>query len=611
MTLNVTVLTSTAIYQSADFMITDLKTRKEITNKSPKTVTLTYPSWVGFITYTGIGSWRDKDVSAFIVEWLTGSTNISMAEAAEIVAAKGTQLLRDFERFYPRREHTFILAGFEDGAARVYVISNYEDCRGNTRSTLDDHLTITTRALARGKKATVVVTGRKGAVSLDSRRLLGSVAGQYPDDGLRIGRRMADLNAEAAGKSNGTVSAECVVLSFRIDGTGATRINRNSTEVPQQFPRIMNGVDVNQFMTDALKKAGFDTSKMRVLQEATATVGPGRRTLSPPAPCHYAIQIPDPSAGYTLSEISSTEFSLTRASNISDRGQIVGTGHPPGQQLNIPWSWHNGQLDRLNYTGVAQAVDNTGQIAAVLQEPHQQAALYRDGALVELGLYHGEPGVFAGTSSSAIAINSQHTVAGQVRSQTEEKGAVPNIRAAIFREGQPIVILDGIPAEYACEAVDINDRGQVLVVARPAHFDARSILWNPADGSWEYVGDVTTNVYPIALNDEGAVLGQGRNIHSQEVAFLCMPGGRWERLGTDDCWIPVDITNKGEVLGRVKIDGIDRPWLHRPTGEIALLPYATDHDTSPAAINNLGNVAGAATADRCSHAMVWTLEPSG
>jgi hypothetical protein len=86
-----------------------------------------------------------------------------------------------------------------------------------------------------------------------------------------------------------------------------------------------------------------------------------------------------------------------------------------------------------------------------------------------------------------------------------------------------------------------------------------------------------------------------------------MPGGTWERLGTEDGWIPVDINNKKGALGRVKIEGIDRPWLRRSTGEIVLLPYITDHHTSPLAINNFGIVVGAATADRCSHAMVWTL----
>lgn len=607
MTLNVTVLTPTTIYQSADFRLTNFDTGEVITDSSPKTVTFTFRSWLGFITYTGVGSWRNQDISTLIADWLTGSAEISMADTARLVAANGTKLLRDFERFYPRRRHTFTLAGFENGGARVYVISNFEDCFGSSRNTIDDNLTVTTRALASGKKATVIVTGYKSAVSVDDRRLLGSVAGQYSEDGLRIRRRMADLNAAAAPRSRGMVSTDCVVQSFRIDGTGVMQLNRDATEVPQQFPHIMNGMNVTKLMTDALKGLGIDPTKTRLVQAAYASSGPGRQTLTSPASCRYAIKVPDPSTGYSLSEITSTEFAPMSARDISDRGQVVGTGQPQhGLQSNIPWSWHNGLLDRLNYTGVAQAVDNSGQIVAILQEPHQRAALFREGVLVELPLYHGEPGVFAGSDSAGIAINDQHTVAGNVRSQAEERGR-PNMRAAMFREGQPTIILEGIPVEYACQAIDINENGQVLVVANPAAFDARSILWNPADSTWVNVGDDTTNVFPIALNDDGIVLGQGRNIHSHPVAVMCEPAGTWERLGTDDGWIPVDINNRGEVIGRVMIDGIDRPWLRRSTREIVLLPYATDHHTTPAAINNVGHIVGGATADRCSHAMMWEL----
>ena len=55
MTLNVTVLTQAIIYQSADFRLTDLETGDFITDSSAKTVNLIFPSWNGFVTYTGVG----------------------------------------------------------------------------------------------------------------------------------------------------------------------------------------------------------------------------------------------------------------------------------------------------------------------------------------------------------------------------------------------------------------------------------------------------------------------------------------------------------------------------------------------------------------------------
>jgi hypothetical protein len=238
---------------------------------------------------------------------------------------------------------------------------------------------------------------------------------------------MANLNAAAASESRGMVSAECVVLSFRMDGSGAMQLNRDATETPQQFPHAMHGMNVNQLMTDALKTIGIDTSKTRLVQAAFGSTGPGRRALASPEPCRYAIKDSDPSTGYTLKEISNTDFVPMSAGDISDRGQIIGTGQPqPGDQLSIPRSWHNGQLDRLNFTGIAQAVDNSGQIAAMPQEPHKQAALYREGVLVELALYRGEPGIFAGTSSSVVAINDSTlllaTRAARLRSEDTSTG---------------------------------------------------------------------------------------------------------------------------------------------------------------------------------------------
>ncbi len=299
--------------------------------------------------------------------------------------------------------------------------------------------------------------------------------------------------------------------------------------------------------------------------------------------------------------------------DISDRGQIVGTGRSTlGQPQDIPWSYFNGQVDRLNYTGLAAAVNDKGQIVAVLQgaaapgSATQLAALYDEDTLRELPLYHGQPGVFEGTESAASAINARGMIAGDVRGQVEERGR-PNTRAALFQLGQPTLALMELAVDFGTRAAAINEGGQILVMAGKGVFDARSVLWNPADGTWEYVSDDRSNVFPIALNDDGVVLGQARNAHNQPVAVICRPGDRWERLGTDDNWAPVDMNNKGEVVGRVTIDRIDRPWLHRPTDETILLPYITDHHTTPAALNNLGQIVGSAGADHGAHALLWSL----
>ena len=88
--------------------------------------------------------------------------------------------------------------------------------------------------------------------------------------------------------------------------------------------------------------------------------------------------------------------------------------------------------------------------------------------------------MFSGTDSYASAINADGTVAGSVRSRAEERGR-PNTRAAVFWSGQPPTVLMELQADFGSGAVDINARGQVLVAASPAMFDARSIFWTPQD----------------------------------------------------------------------------------------------------------------------------------
>ena len=72
MTLNITLLTERAIYQSADSRLTNTDTGATITDASTKLVTLQYFQWDGFVTYTGVGRWRSRDIADWLVEWLTG-----------------------------------------------------------------------------------------------------------------------------------------------------------------------------------------------------------------------------------------------------------------------------------------------------------------------------------------------------------------------------------------------------------------------------------------------------------------------------------------------------------------------------------------------------------
>jgi len=127
MTLTVTVLSREVIYQSADFRLTG----QHDSHSSPKITQLHFSWFLGIVTYSGLGSYNYKDVSSLIAEWLTGVPDLSIGEAAELLQARGTQLVAEVRRdgggLWPM---TFVLAGFEDNRPPiVYIASNCENIR--------------------------------------------------------------------------------------------------------------------------------------------------------------------------------------------------------------------------------------------------------------------------------------------------------------------------------------------------------------------------------------------------------------------------------------------------------------------------------------------------
>src|SRR5271168_902477 len=109
MTLNITLLTPAAIYQSADHRLRDLSDGSFITDDSAKTVVLQYPTWSGFVTYTGLGLWQDRNVSEFIADWLDDGINRSMWEVAALLQSEGASLLDDARQGGTTFRHTFTL----------------------------------------------------------------------------------------------------------------------------------------------------------------------------------------------------------------------------------------------------------------------------------------------------------------------------------------------------------------------------------------------------------------------------------------------------------------------------------------------------------------------
>jgi hypothetical protein len=604
LTLNITLLTPVAIYQSADFRLTDPADASLIRDESAKTVVLQYMSWAGFVTYTGIGSLEGENLSEIVAGWLTDVHNPSMSEVAALIEREGTRLIKELERRNRQRfQHTFTLAGFEDGLARAFVISNFEDCFGRTRPT-ESSLTTTTRELDAGSNAIVIVTGRPKAVPNTEKRVLRKLAVLNPLDGGLIRSRMQALNALASEspESEDSVSEDCAVISFRFDGFGKLQPSQSADTGPKHIPIIFHGFNQHKMIVEAMANLGLDMSNAQMGNAtfvSTHAPGPAGSLQST---CTFPVKEAGSSGGYEILEITGSDFEPLFAYDVNEAGQVVGTGRDEQKvpwTTQIPWIMQGNQVSRLGYVGSAWAINGDGLIVATpASDPNQNAALYANGSIIALPIVGPDAASVGGTRVSGTAINSNGIVAGSVCTQTGH-----NMNAAAFQEAEPPKVLTDLHAPFGTRAVDINDQNQVLVLVNSSPPGVRSVLWNLEDNTWSYVGGSAANVTPVAITNGGLVLGTTADGASR--AVVCEQDGEWQPLGTSDGWSPLAINDLGDVVGLVAQGGLFQPWLRTAAGEEFLLPFVMGHNTDPKAINNAGVIVGTAQADHGGHAVMW------
>ncbi len=152
--------------------------------------------------------------------------------------------------------------------------------------------------------------------------------------------------------------------------------------------------------------------------------------------------------------------------------------------------------------------------------------------------------------------------------------------------------------------MDANDAGTVLVVGYVGH-RCQAVEWNPNAGRADVI-DERPGVYPTSINADGTVLGTARNAKGESIALVAGPGEGWQGLGTPAGYHATSMNNVGDVVGETKLDGYERPWLRRASGEVVWLPFFEHHHSRPHGMNDSRTVVGGANADHGSHALVWT-----
>ena len=590
MTLNITLLTGQAIFQSADFRLYDLDNNKIVSNTSTKLVTLQYGKWDGFVSYTGVGRWRGRDTSEFIIEWLTGLQDATPTEVATRLCQKGTEWLCEIERAEKkRRRHTFIVAAFEAGIPKLILVSNFEDLFGRNDAKPAPALTISTWAFT--GRPRYVVTGAKQAVTRAMRHRIEHAAHSSLDDFARVRRLLGSINKEASATSAArqTISPACSVISFRADGQGVCDVDGPVSIVSMMMGRR------SPDMKDVVKALGFDPGHLKGMTFASS------KPRMPYAPCQPKTVVPPDPSGYRLRELRHERFESCRALRISNVGVVLGDGNPP-ENPGSSHIWtcpYAGSPAQCGFLGQPGGINDQGEVAAAatMADGSTHAVRWREGGVpIDLGCFRGR-------DSGAVAINSVGLIVGWVCIDPVNRGQM-NFRPAAWANDSMLVLED-----FCCDwgqAVDVNDTGLVLVVGYVGR-ESRSILWNLSTGTTELAGK-EGGVYPSAITADGTVLGTANTHEGKSVALIAIPGQPWKQLGTPAGFYATAMNTAGEVVGAVNLDGYERPWLRRASGEIVWLPYFAHHACRPTAINDSGIIAGTAQTDHGRHALIWTKE---
>ncbi|HEX5033185.1 MAG TPA: hypothetical protein VFW62_01780, partial [bacterium] len=252
----------------------------------------------------------------------------------------------------------------------------------------------------------------------------------------------------------------------------------------------------------------------------------------------------------------------------------------------------------------AVAINQIGTVAGMVEipEPHcNHAAIYRDGAWLDLGVLGVPPGEVT-PSSFAADLNNRDQVAGTSMTENipppglsfvfraffwdedtgmRDLGALGRFTECFVFEGEEFCFTNDFSWATA-----VNDQGQVVGSTSTEDSPSRAFLWDEDEGmrdlgalSGSYKGQSDA----VDINNRGEVLG-----NSGGRAFLYANGVMRDLDETLPFSEAIAINDAGQVLLRIA----GRPYLWHNGKKKLLEPLPGDFAATPISLNNRGQVVG-------------------
>ena len=223
---------------------------------------------------------------------------------------------------------------------------------------------------------------------------------------------------------------------------------------------------------------------------------------------------------------------------VNERGQIVGVSYTDsnpssycGQNLQSfnttgAFLWENGVMTNLGSFGgtctFATNLNNRGEIVGLSTttgDEFQHAFLWKHGSFSEL------PNANGGNNSAGLALNEGGAVAGWASLPGDSL-----LHAALW-ESDEMLDLGTVDGDLCSNGYSINSSGQVVGVSVPTcDFNTtRAFLWeNGSIADLNTLISADSSLYltaPATINDRGEIAGVGLDANGMQHAFLLIPCG--------------------------------------------------------------------------------------